>query len=481
MASTFGGINTALTSLYAQRRGLDITGENIANANTEGYSRQRVRMHAQTGNVNPGIYSTNTQVGAGVAVSGVERSRNEYLDQRGRAEHASSAYLASQKAAYDQIESVLAEPSDTALQARLHDMWDGWNDVANNWQDASTRSALLERSRTVAITLNDTYGALSNQFTANRAQMTAYIDQVNTLAASVADMNQQIVVAQGAGLEANQLRDQRDLKVMQLAELAGATAQSKNSGAVNVYIGNTALVSDFHASKLAMDGPTTLDAITTTDKVTLKWTDTGTTATAGGTMGAMLDTMNSVIPGIAKGLDEVASKLATTVNRALAGGLAEDGVTVIPPGYDINGDPGTPMFTGTTAKMINVVINDPNQVAFSRGFPNDPDNTLAALDNGVADLLSDVGTAGTGPDQTYQAMIGQLGVAAQAAGRRSEIQDSVTDQVDGAREAEGGVNLDEEMTNLLTYQRGYEAASRVLTTIDSMLDQLINRTGLVGR
>ena len=78
-------------------------------------------------------------------------------------------------------------------------------------------------------------------------------------------------------------------------------------------------------------------------------------------------------------------------------------------------------------------------------------------------------------------MIGRLGVSAQAATRRSEIQDSVTDQVDASREAESGVNLDEEMTHLLTYQRGYEAASRVLTTIDSMLDQLINRTGLVGR
>ncbi len=480
MASTFGGINTALTSLYAQRRGLDVTGENIANANTEGYTRQKVRMHAQTGNVNPGMYSTATQVGAGVGISGVDRNRNAYLDERGRAEHASSAYLASQKVSYDAIESVLAEPSDTALQARLHDMWDGWNDVANNWQDPATRSALLERSRTVAVTLNDTYGALSNQFTANRSQMGAYIDQVNTLASSIADMNNQIVVAQSAGLEANGLRDQRDLKVMQLAELAGASTQAKPNGAVNVYIGNAAIVSEFHASKLALDGPPTLDAITPTDKVTLKWTDTGATASAGGTMGAMLDTMNTIIPGITTKLDEVAEKLATTVNTALAGGVDSNGDPV-PAGYDVNGDPGTAMFDGLTAKDIKVVLNDPGKVAFSRGFPLDPDDTLAALDNGVADLLSDVGTAGNGPDAAYQSMIGQLGVAAQAAIRRSEIQDSVTDQVDTARDAEAGVNLDEEMTNLLTYQRGYEAASRVLTTIDSMLDQLINRTGLVGR
>jgi flagellar hook-associated protein 1 FlgK len=106
---------------------------------------------------------------------------------------------------------------------------------------------------------------------------------------------------------------------------------------------------------------------------------------------------------------------------------------------------------------------------------------VASINNEVADALADIGAAGGGPDAEYQAMIGQLGVAAQAAGRRSEIQDSVTEQVDNDQAAESGVNLDEEMTHLLTFQRGYEAASRVLTTIDSMLDQLINRTGLVGR
>jgi flagellar hook-associated protein 1 FlgK len=136
---------------------------------------------------------------------------------------------------------------------------------------------------------------------------------------------------------------------------------------------------------------------------------------------------------------------------------------------------------GTTAATLKVNITDPSQVAFSSGNPADPDTTVAAIDHGVADNLSDVGASGTGPDATYQAVIGRLGVSAQATQRRSEIQDAVTDQVDTSRQGEAGVNLDEEMTHLLTYQRGYEAASRVLTTIDSMLDQLINRTGLVGR
>ena len=472
MGSTFGGINTALTSLYAQRRGLDVSGQNIANANTEGYTRQRVRMAAQTGSLHPGIYSTTDQVGAGVSVAGVERGRNMYLEQRGRAEHANSAYLASQKASYQQIESVLAEPSDSALQARMHEMWDAWNDVANNWQDPSTRTALIERSHTVATTLNDTYTSLSNHIDALHGGMDAYVTQVNTLASSIADMNQRIAVAQHANLPANELQDQRDLQVMNLSELVGASALPKPDGSVNVYIGGTALVEGFNARAVKLVGPDTLAGITATTKVALQWTDTDRDATAGGAMGAMLDTMNTIIPGIVADLDKVAANIAKTVNDAQAGGFCADGTA------------GGDFFDGNTAASLAVKITQPDEVAFSKGNPT-PDPTdptaVAALDQGVAEELADVGMSGSGPDADYQAMIGRLGVAAQAAMRRSEIQDSVTDQVDTSRQGESGVSLDEEMTNMLTYQRGYEAASRVLTTIDSMLDQLINRTGLVGR
>ncbi|MEU8815806.1 flagellar hook-associated protein FlgK [Actinoplanes sp. NPDC048796] len=469
MASSFGGLNTALTSLYAQRRGLDISGQNVANANTEGYTRQKVRMQSQTGSLNPGVYATTTQVGNGVTVSSVERGRNEYLEQRGRTEHANSSYLSTQKATYEQIESVLAEPSDTALQARMHDMWDAWNDVANNWQDPSTRTALIERSQTVATTLNDTHASLDNQFTANRDQAQAFVSQVNNLSSRIADMNQQIVVAHASGLEANELMDQRDMQIMQLSELTGATTQSKTNGAINVYLGTAPLVSDFSTRTVELTGPPSLALWAEDNPIALKWTDTDAPVAAGGQMGAMLDTMNNIIPTISGQLDDVAATLAKTVNDAVTAG------------YTKTGEEGTAFFEGTTAGEIKVLITTPDKVAFSAGNPKDLDETKAALDHGIADSLSEMGTSPDGPDAAYQSMIGKLGVASQASARRSDIQDAVTDQVDTARQAESGVNLDEEMTNLLTFQRGYEAASRVLTTIDSMLDQLINRTGLVGR
>jgi flagellar hook-associated protein 1 len=243
-----------------------------------------------------------------------------------------------------------------------------------------------------------------------------------------------------------------------------------------VFVGNSTLVSQFTTRKLEVSGATRMDDLGS-DPMTLRWADTKTPVSAGGVMGAMADTMTTIIPAVSDALDGVAKKLADSVNTLHRTGYSVDGTT----GQDffVSSDPSTPVSAGT----IKVNITDPDKVAVSSTDPTliVPPATAGALDNGVADQLADIGDATGGPDREYQGMIGELGVSSQATSRRSDIQTNVTQQVDASREAVSGVNLDEEMTNLLTYQRGYEAAGRVLTTIDSMLDQLINRTGLVGR
>jgi flagellar hook-associated protein 1 len=457
---SFGSINTALTSLYAQRRALDVTGQNIANVNTEGYTRQRANMESQSGAVSAARYARTDGVGSGVAVSDVQRLRDEYLENRGRAEHGTSAYLSTQTTAYSSLEDVFAEPSDTAMQAQLGQMWDAWSDVANNPKDTAARAALLQQSATVADGLNTAYGSLAGQWADSRIELSAYATDVNATAATVAQLNDGIVKGNAAGASVNELMDKRDVAVMHLAELTGATASTRANGAMDVFVGNSTLVSEFTARQIGVTGATRLDD-QKTDGLKLTWSDTGTDVGAGGTMGAIVDTITKVIPGISDDLDVVAKNLADTVNAAHRGGFSIDGTTNLD------------FFSGTTAGTITVAIADPDKVAFSA--------TAGTLDHSVAGGLADVGARADAPDADYQSMIGKLGVSAQTASRRSDIQTNVTEQVDSARASESGVNLDEEMTNLLTYQRGYEAASRVLTTVDSMLDQLINRTGLVGR
>jgi flagellar hook-associated protein 1 FlgK len=465
MGSSFGGINTALTSLYAQRRALDVTGQNIANANTEGYTRQRAEMQSQVGSISSAMYAKTDGLGTGVAVSDVQRLRDQFLENQGRTEHAKSSYLTQATSAYTSIEDSFAEPSDTALAAQLHDMWGGWNDVANNPQLAANRSTLLQQSSTVADGLNSAHSSLAAQWSQTNTQLSAYTNEVNTAATTVAQLNDSIVLAKASGLTVNELEDRRDLQVMKLSELTGATASARPNGAVDVFVGNSTLVSEFTTRKLEVSGAKRLED-QGSDPMTLRWADTKTPAQAGGTMGAMADTMTTIIPAISDALDSIAKNLADKVNTLHSSGFSKDGSTGLDFFTSVDGG-------DVTAGTIRLGITDPDKVAVSAA-----DGTL---DNSIADQLADLGEATDGPDREYQGMIGQLGVASQATSRRGEIQASVTEQVDSSREAYSGVNLDEEMTNLLTYQRGYEASSRVLTTIDSMLDQLINRTGLVGR
>lgn len=477
MGSTFSGLNTALTSLYAQRRGLEVSGQNIANANTEGYTRQRVTMQSQNANLVPGVYATTDAVGNGVTVSSVDRLRNAALDQRSYSEHASSAYHNARAGAYNQIEDVFAEPSDTALQARMADMWDGWNAITTNPDQLAGKSAVLEQATTVASTLNDAAASLNNQYKAARTGLDTYVDDVNKAADSVAKLNNQIVIATQAGLQANELMDQRATQIQKLSELAGATATELPNGSINVFIGNAPIVSGFTTRQIEIEkgGATRLEDLATST-VNLRFTDTQAAVGPGGSMGASMELLakGGTLDTITQRLDTVAKKLADSVNKAYSAGYATDGTTGEK--FFVRNDTGAA--TNVTAAQIKVGVTDPAKLQISSG---NPVGTPKVLDGNVADEISELAHSRSDADAEYQSMIGELGVSAQSAIRRRDVQNAVTDQVDAARNAESGVNLDEEMTNLLTYQRGYEAASRVLTTIDSMLDQLINRTGMVGR
>ncbi|WP_067508827.1 flagellar hook-associated protein FlgK [Actinoplanes sp. TFC3] len=493
MASSFGSINTALTSLYAQRRGLDVTGQNIANANTEGYTRQRVDMQASVGSVVPVRWATTDGLGTGVEVNDVQRLRDQYLENRGRTEHGNSAYLTNQATAYNSLEDVFAEPGDTALQAQMHDMWAAWGDVGDEPNSTAARSALMQQSRVVSDGINSAYDALDSQWSANSTQLSKYAEEVNTTAGTIAQLNDSIVKAKATGVVVNELEDRRDSAVMHLSELTGATAQARPNGSLDVFVGNALLVTNTTVRKMsATAGVSTLDAQrdlnagtlpSTSKPAGLTWADTGDVVQAGGTMGSMVDTMTSLLPDMASKLDNVAKALVTTVNAATNAAYKSDGT---PGGDFFTGD----FSTGKYARNMRVGVTNPGDIAVSGKNETNADGTakldasgnpIGTNDGSVATRLSGAAKQSGSPDNVYQGMIADLGVNAQTSTRRSQIQANVTDQVDAAREAESGVNLDEEMTNLLTYQRGYEAASRVLTTIDSMLDQLINRTGLVGR
>ena len=341
------------------------------------------------------------------------------------------------------------EPSDHGLAEQLNDFWNSWASVANNPGDAAARNVVLQKAAGLASSINETSAALGRVTQSVTQQANAATDQINTAATALAQLNGDIAVATATGTNANALADQRDSLLMKLSDLSGAQASIQPNGTATVTIGGQTVVSSTTATAVSLSP---------SNQIMVGGTPAGP---AGGSLQALVDGLNTALPGYAAQLDSVASALASTVNAAQASG------------YDLAGNPGGPLFAGTTAATLSVVVTNPANLAAS-GTPG------GNLGGSVALSMSQLGSSPTGADVAYRNLIGTLATDVQRADQQAAVQQAVTTSVDGLAQSSAGVSFDEETTNLLTYQRAYQASSRVLTTVDETLDTLISHTGRVG-
>jgi flagellar hook-associated protein FlgK len=463
--STFSGLNAATTSLWAQRRALDVTGQNIANVNTEGYSRQRAEMQAIGGSPVPAFYSTSTGIGAGVNADKVIRIRDAFLEGRGHTEMANSARLTAVNETYELVEQAFREPGDTGIQSLMAEMWAGWGDVANHPEDPAARGQVIQRLNTLVGGIQFSQSQLGSQWDQTRENLGVLVADVNASAQTVAQLNQAIQRAIQSKLPANDLMDKRDLLVTKLADQIGATVRPQEDGVVDVMVGGISLVAGSSATAFEVTGSIDPDTVSL-DPPRIVTAGSGYAVRPGGRAEGQLTALNDVIPAYRAKLDGTAADLVASIN-----GLHTTG-------FDAAGNAGTdllgPVPGPVTADNLTVLISDPSLIAASAlaGAAN--------TDNGVAKQIANLRLSTTGTDAQYRAMIVELGVQAAVSDRNLGIQQVITAQVDAARESVAGVNIDEEMTNMLSYQHAYSAAGRLVTAIDEMLDVLINRTGLVG-
>jgi len=452
--SGFSALNVGSQALNAAQRALDVTGQNVSNVNTDGYSRQRVQQTSRGASVIPALWSRSNASAGGVDVTGTQRIRDGFLEARAQQEHATYAGLTSLSGTYTDLESTFGEPSQTGLQAQMTSFWNSWQDLSNSPSDAGPASLVLEQAKTVAGTVNGFATQLTQQWAATRDQIDSTVADVNSLTAEVARLNGAIRSATLNGGAPNELSDQRDVLVLRIAEATGAVATPGDNGVVNLTLAGRTLVSVISSEKLQAQGPTSYPSAPGT--VSITWAATGQPATiASGTLDGQLTALNVTIPGAMTGLDAVAAKLVTTVNSQQASG------------FDRAGNSGAAVFSGTTAATLAVVMTDPAGVAASSAKP-------PVLNGDNAITMSAHASDTTGPDAAYRDMMVQLGVQSQSIQRQTETQQAVSGRVDDARLSVSGVSIDEEMTNLLAFQHAYSAAAKYISTIDATLDTLIS-------
>lgn len=452
-------LSIGLSALLAQRAALDTAGQNIANANTDGYTRQRVNLAATGGTTIPSFFSRYTGVGTGVAVAGVDRITDRFLQLRSLQEHAHDSSLQQTKLIMGQVELAFNEPSDTGIQAQLADFWSAWDDVANNPSDTSARAALLEKAQTVTAGFRQVASGMDDVSSTALNQVRNDTSEINNMASAVAKLNQGIQTAVNGGLQPNDLFDQRDQLLQKLTSLVGITTQDGPNGMVDVYVGGGPLVRGATSSTVHLDA---------TAPASIRWdADNSPVNLGGGSDSGLLQAINVDIPKYRNALNTIATAFRDTVNAQHEQGVS---LNSAPSPTASNVDliiPGG-VATGTVdAATVSVANITPDQIAAAAV-------NGGRMDGGNALKMADLVSSPTGPDAAYRSLVGILGVDVQRANSQASIQGEVTKQTDAAAQAVSGVNIDEEMTNMLSFQHGYEAAAKFLSAVDSTMDTIIN-------
>ena len=450
--SSFMGLETALRGLQAAQEAIDTTGHNIANANTPGYSRQRANMTESpslTIAANSNVDGAGVQLGTGVDVTTITRVRNQFLDVQYRAQNSSQNQAQTQSTILDQIQTALAEPSGNGLSKSMSEFWKSWSDLSNDPTSQAAKQAVINNGQTLAQTFNTIDAQLAtvqSQVGQQFSQLIGSSGQVQSDATQIAQLNKSIASAQAAGQSPNDLLDQRDHLLDDLSSLANVSSSTDSAGMVTVKFG---------------DAATPLVAGTTVNMPTA----TDLTSAAGGQIGALLGLYNQAAGG---------TGTIQTSYRGALDGIATQVINAVNSAYQA-GDPTVPNFftwnpASTPAATIQV---NPAVTALTVRAGSNPANPLG---HDVATAISNL--RGQGPDQSYAGFVAQVGSDVQSAKNTQQTAQSLVNAIGNQRQSVSGVSLDEEMANLVAYQRAYQASARIMNTVDSMLDTLINHTGV---
>lgn len=469
----FAILNTARQGLAAAQAGVDVTGQNVANLNTPGYTRQRVEQSAAAPLHQMGLGRVGTTTGGqGVRVDGVARLSDVVLENRVRQTASVAGYTAARAEAYGRVEDIHAEPSDRGLSAALSEFWAAWQDLANAPGQDAPGWVVIEKAGELAKHISAGRAQVEEAWSATRQALEHQVTELNSLAEKVAALNGQVRAAGAQGASLNELVDQRNQLTAQIARLAGGTAVTNPDGTVSVLLEGSFLVDGVRTYEVAVAGGTTLDS-SAGDPVRLEWahrpgSDVGL---GGGELAGKVSALapagsGGVFAAAAAGYDELATELADQVNAVHTGALTADGT----PGGDVFA-----FAAGLSpARGLTVAVTRPGDLAAAApGAGN--------LDGSRADEIAALALSDTGPDAVWAAFVTRTAVASSGAAHDATLAAVGRDAAQAQLLSVASVSLDEESVNLLAYQHAYQGSARVLTAVDELLDTLINRTGVVGR
>jgi flagellar hook-associated protein 1 FlgK len=449
-----GGLNTALwmgvQALEATQGALDATSNNIANSNTPGYTREVAQFSANAENEVAGAVT-----GGGVSLNGVQSVRDELLNLQIQQQTSQQGSADAQSASLQQIQmsfSSTGQDLATALTAFSTSL----QQLSASPSSSSVQQAVLSAGQNLAKSFNSTANALTSAQSQADQQVTQTVSQINSLAQQIAQLNAQLTPSAAANQNGGTIEDQRDQLVQQLSQLTGVSVTQSSDGEV-ITTGN--------GSPLVMGGKSFALQTAPGSNGFQKVLDAGgndiTSSIQGGQLGGVLQMRDQVIPGYLTSLNTFASQFATAFNGAQA------------MGYDSTGSAGQPFFSvpaANAAAQIAVTITSGSQVATSSDGSAGSNGNVANLSAVFTSALP----SGQTPADAYANLVFQVGNDTANAGAQSTALGQSLLQLTNQQGSVSGVNLDEETTNLIRFQTAYEAAARIVSTIETLNSVTLN-------
>jgi flagellar hook-associated protein 1 FlgK len=474
MPGTFFGLEIARRGLSTHRTAMDITGHNVANANTPGYTRQEAVIAATDPYANPTLGSRLLpgQLGTGVEATMIRRIKNEYLDVQARDSISSREYWQVQEEIFGRIEAVFPEPVASGIASTLTRFFNTWHDLNNTPQDPGVKAAVAETGGELATMMREAYQQLEDisgsilkvgsDGNVTGGQLKDQVDAVNEILRQIRELTESIKRVYAQGNQPNDLLDRRDLLLDRLAEYGPVSVRyltegGRPTGEIELTFFGEDVRREGIKVELKYEANEVKLLIGTVEKSLTKYpVDIPKTGSLAG-----LEEIRVRIEGYKDKLENLAEALKKTIEQAL--------------NYDHDTDD-----TGNTIKFFTGSLGDK-----SDPFAVDPDimkdPTLIDGTNALyVARLATIGQAdldGATFGEYFHALLADIGARSGSASNMAGTHRAVAEQVESLRQSVSGVNLDEELSRLIQYQYGYQASARVLATIDEMLDYLINRTG----
>lgn len=460
----YGMLNVAKTSLITQQKALDVTANNIANVNTEGYSRQRLNMEQnepvryEGGTLSTGVRANRT----------IQRIYDRFINAQLVDAAAKEGRWEAQGETLEKAELMFDEVSGYGLNNSMSQFWDAWQQLSNNPSGYTERVTLIGESQNLTDVFNKLTRDLEQVQQDSDVSIEGAVEDINTLTREMAELNLKIAeVEAGNEHSANDFRDQRDLKLKELSSLINVNSFEDADGYLTVITANgNTLVDRVSSWNLTTD----LNASGFND---VFWesssgaTQNITSDISDGKLKGWIEARDTVIPDYLDRLDDMAQSMITAVNTLHSSGLTMEA----PPD-----DTGIDFFSGTDASDIAVnsdIVSNSNLLAAAlntEGVPGGNGNAIAISE--LQNSLSMSGGTATF-DEFYDSLVSDVGRNVYQAKVNTDHQSMVSLQLSTYREEVSGVSMDEEMVNMVQFQSAYSAAAKLVTAVDEMLQSLI--------